>query len=455
MSNYVFSNVAEWAVGTKYETVPDQALKSAKHALLDHLGVALAGSEHVLAPKLRAYVDVAGSDQVCGLVGRHGRASVESAALFNATMGHVLDFDDSSDALGGHPTVPMLPSLLALSEVRRYSGRELLTAYCVGYEVLAHLANLVNFEHYDKGWHPTATLGVMGCAAACAKLLGLDAAGVSAALSIAASFASGLKVNFGTDMKSVQVGHAAQQGLVAARMAAAGITGRVNAFEGERGFGAVYNGPGLFRSHPIQEGPDRIWDLVEPGLVIKQYPCCGSTHPAIDAARVLREGVGDCRNIESVVVRLHPRRLAHTNRPVPVTALEAKFSVQYAVAAALVRGNVALHDFDEEQRLDPAVNALLSRVVAEPLPEERYGPEHFAGEVELTLTNGERHMKRVEKAKGRGSRFALSDDEIISKFHGCTQDILPEGVGQDVMTSVFDLDNLRDVRPIIGMVTDL
>lgn len=451
----VFGNIANWASSVGYDDIPAAALQGAKNAILDFLGVALAGSTESVPIMLRDYLTASGSDKTCGLIGPNGRAGVEAAAFFNAAAGHILDFDDCSDTLGGHPTVAILPGILALAEAHRVSGRDVLRSYCIAYEALAHIAKMVNFEHYDKGWHPTATLGAFGSAVACATLLGLTADGVSMALSIASAFSAGLKVHFGTDMKAVQVGHAARVGAAAAAMAAVGVTGKADAFEGRRGFGEVYNGAGKFRVLPMTGHDAMTWDLVDPGLVVKQYPCCGSTHPVVDAAREIRQSIEGPDDLERVVVRLHPRRLAHTNRPVPASALEAKFSVQFAAATALVHGNVILGHFSLEALSDDAVHAVLQRLTAEPLPESRYGPEHFAGEIEIWLRNGDHRAYRVEKAKGRGARLALSPQELTAKFLSCAAPVLGDDSARYVAQDVLALESCTEVGPLMNLVTDV
>lgn len=448
----VVGALARWAAGTDFDTLPRDAVWAAKRALIDYLGVALAGSDHPLAARLQSYLDAQHCTGSCGLIGRAGRASFESAVLFNAAIGHVLDFDDTCEGLGGHPSVVLLPGLLALAEVRPVTGRELILSYCVGYEVLAELGRRVNFEHYNRGWHPTATLGVVGSAVACAKLIGLSAERTAAALAVALSFSAGLKVNFGTDMKAVQVARGAQGGVIAAQMAAAGISGSPEAFEGRRGFGEVYNGPGQFRDEPVAPSFPLPWSLVDPGPVIKQYPCCGSTHSAVDAARGVSAALGTADGIERVVVRLHPNRLAHTNRPSPRTPLDAKFSVQFVTALALSRGNVVLSDFEEDSLRDPKVLSLADRVSAEPLPADRLGPEQFAAETEVWTRGGRHEFARVEKAKGRGAGLALTDAEVTGKFSNCADRVIGAASVKQLLADAFRLEDLQNVGQLMGQV---
>jgi 2-methylcitrate dehydratase PrpD len=450
-----FEQIAAWVDGITFDAIPGDATRNAERAVLDLLGVSIAGTTHELTTLLGRYLGASGltADASCGLIGRSERASAEGATLYNAAIGHVLDFDDSSDTLGGHPTVVMLPALLAISETRTVTGAELLTAYVAGVEVAAHIANQVNIAHYERGWHPTATLGIFGCAAASAKLLGLDATGISRALSIASASPSGLRAHFGTHMKSVQVGEAARSGLRSALLAAADIVGHPAAFEHEQGFGAVYNGEDGFRSAPFDASPTRRWDIIEPGLVVKQYPCCASAHPAVDAVLDLRDEVGDIDGIAEIRIRLHPRRLRHTDNPHPRTPLQGKFSVQYLVATALSTGAVTLHDFTAQAMGRRQVGQLLDRTKAEAFPPEEYGPDHYAGEVTLHLADGSTLRRRVEKARGRGTEFALSDREIIGKFRSCAAPVLGDAKVDAMLDAVNSLSTMSDVRELVTLTT--
>lgn len=450
-----FDQIATWVDGLTHDAIPADARRNAERAVLDLLGVSIAGTTHELASLLARYLEASGltSDPACGLIGRPERASAEGATLYNAAIGHVLDFDDSSDTLGGHPTVVTLPALLAISETRTVTGAELLTAYVAGVEVAAHIANQVNIAHYERGWHPTATLGIFGCAAASAKLLGLDAAGIARALSVASASPSGMRAHFGTPMKSVQVGEAARGGLRSALLAAAGIGGHSAAFEHEQGFGAVYNGEDGFRSEPFDVSSTRRWDIIEPGLVLKQYPCCASAHPAVDAALDLRDEVQDVNDIDEVRIRLHPRRLRHTDNPHPRTPLQGKFSVQYLVATALATGAVTLQDFTTDAMARRDVGRLLDRTTAEAFPPEEYGPDHYAGEVTLHLADGATLRRRVDKARGRGTKFALTEREIVGKFRACVEPVLGDAKVDAMLDAVNSLATMSDVRILVALTT--
>ncbi len=305
-----------------FEGLPAEAVAWAKVGVLDTVGVTLAGSGESCA---RIVSRVAAHSTGPGLLFGTGRSVAPlDAALINGTAAHALDFDDCSDSMGGHPSSPVLPALFALAGTRRVTGRAFLAAYIAGFETETQIARGVNFHHYEKGWHPTATLGTFGSAAASSHLLGLDARRTATALSLAASLASGIKANFGTMTKPLHVGHAARNGLMAALLAADGFTAGEDAFEHRQGFFPVFNGAGNFLVDAVLADWAAPLDILKPGIAIKQYPCCGSTHPAIDAMLALVE---EHALTPTVVDRVdswtHPRRLAQTNRPNPKSALDA------------------------------------------------------------------------------------------------------------------------------------
>jgi 2-methylcitrate dehydratase PrpD len=434
-----------------WNDVPDEAWRWARIGIIDTIGVTLAGAAEPCARIARTVA--APSNGAALVLGTRERMKPSDEALVNGTAAHALDFDDCSNTLGGHPSAPILPALLALAEDTHASGRQLVTAYVAGFEAQARIAHAVNFHHYDKGWHPTATLGVFGACAASAHLLALDPAHTATALSIAASFASGIKANFGTMTKPLHVGHASRNGLIAALLAREGFSAGDAAFEHRQGFFNVYNGVGNYDPEAALSHWAEPLDIVEPGIAIKQYPCCGSTHPAIDAMLML---VGDYGlkpdDVDSVVSWTHPRRLQHTNRPQPASALDAKFSVQYCVARALAHGRVVLSDFEGDAFRDPAIRALMERVVAEPDPLADQQPDHFGAEVVVQLRDGRRLSRRVARAAGRTSANPLPDARIEAKFLDCANHALTPEASRDVLGMLWRIDGLNDITTLTALL---
>jgi 2-methylcitrate dehydratase PrpD len=344
--------------------------------------------------------------------------------------------------------------LLPLAEMlgaqgQAVSGRDVVLAYVVGFETMCRIARGVHHHHYEKGWHPTATLGIFGSVAAAARLLGLDAERIAVALGIAASCAGGLKANFGTMTKPLHVGHAIRDGLLATLLAQGGFSANPGVFEHRQGFLEVFNGPGTYdEARMLDEwyDPPECAGAGNPGL--KPYPCCGSTHPSISQAIALaRQHDLTAGDIARVVVRPHARRLPHTNNPDPRSALAAKFSMQYCIARALADRCVKLADFEADAPFDPVIRALMRRIEVRPHPDmvDEYGTE-----VSVETTTGTRFVARLDNYPSRGpAGDPMSHAELWSKFADCAG----RSLRQEQVSAAFDM--LMDIAAVgdVGELT--
>src|SRR5215469_7328250 len=322
------SHLAEFVTKSRWEDCPAEAVEAARRAILDCLGVMLAGS---VEPAARLVTDVAraeGGSPLATVVGTRLRTGAVWAALANGTAAHALDFDDTNFAMMGHPSAPVLAAALAAGELALADGRALVHAFLLGFEVETTMAAVMNPPHYEKGFHATGTLGTMGAAAAASRLLGLDA-----------SQASGLKENFGTMTKPFHAGHAARSGVLAALLARDGFTASDQAIEGPQGYFAVL-GAGKREGRQL-ESLGAPWKILTSGVAVKPYPSCACTHSIIDGALELRRTHQITpEQIAEVTVGVHsavPRILIHSN---PRSGLEAKFSGEFSAAAALCEGRV-------------------------------------------------------------------------------------------------------------------
>jgi 2-methylcitrate dehydratase PrpD len=446
--------LAKRIVAPRYDDLPEAAVNSAKMAILDTVGVTLAGAREQ-APTIAGRVLGEGATKGSSLVfGSDHRTTCLDAALINGTAAHALDFDDCSNTLGGHPSAPIVPGLIALAEEVDASGRELLLAYVAGFETETRIARGVNFHHYEKGWHPTATLGIFGAAAACARLLGLPEERVATALSLSVSLASGVKANFGTMTKPLHVGQCSRNGLFAALLARDGFTANPDAFEHTQGFFNVFNGPGTFDADKILDHWADPLDIVMPGVAIKQYPCCGSTHSAIDAMiEIVRAHPIEPEHVSQVDCWIHARRLRHTNQPDPQSALEAKFSLQYCVARALMHGKVVLEHFEDAACRDPEARRITQRVHAAPYTEAQFdATNHFGAEVAVTLDGGQTYSAKLQSALGRTSANPIPPELLKAKFESCAGKVLtPEQVAQ-LHASIQQLEHIRSIRQLTAMM---
>jgi 2-methylcitrate dehydratase PrpD len=422
--------------------------------ILDTVGVTLAGSRDDATRIVNTLVGRGRSSGPAAVFGHGTRMSALDAALINGTAAHALDFDDCNNTLGGHPSAPILPALFALADDIGASGRDFIAAYVAGFEVETKLSLGVNFHQYTKGWHPTVTLGVFGATAACAKLLKLTDEQTAIAFGIAASLASGVKANLGTMTKPLHVGHCARNGVFAALLAHDGFTANPGAFEHKQGYLNVFNGPGNYDIDRILPRWAAPLDIVEPGIAVKQYPCCGSTHPAIDAMlELVHKHKLRAERIATVESLTHARRLEHTNRPDPKTSVDAKFSVQYVLARAVTDGKIVIEHFEGDAFRDPAARRLMSRMRVAPYTTEHFPADnHFAAQVTVTTTDGQTLMARVDQPHGRTSRNPLSPEALKIKFDNCARRVLPEASVETLHVSIRDIEKARDVRAITGII---
>lgn len=431
-----------------------QAEALARTAIIDTLGVTLAGSAEPCTTNLLRTPGVAEAPGPCTLFGTSRKTSALDAAFVNGTASHALDYDDFSQPMGGHQSVPLVAPLMAVAEERRLSGAQLIQSYVVGIETEIRLARAVNFHHYDKGWHPTATLGVFGAAAAVGHMIGLDEARLAVALAIAASLASGVKANFGTMVKPLHVGQCGRNGLLAALLAEAGYDANPAALEHEQGFLNAFNGPGTFDAERMFEGWADPLEVTSPTMGLKQFPCCGSTHPAVSMMLALRQEEGvTAEMVERIEIMPHRRRLPHTDNPDPRTPLAAKFSVQYAVARALLDGAVRLKHFEGEAHLDPAVREIMGRTTTRPHPDMADDAvEQFGAEIRVTLRDGRALARRVDGLVGRGGDNPMSSEELWEKFYDCGRRALPKGDILPLFERLESLDKAADIRDVARML---
>jgi 2-methylcitrate dehydratase PrpD len=348
--------LAEYIVAAR----PDMdaaAMAAARLALVDFLACAFAGSRDRTVATLRAALgDTPG---LLPVIGSPRPAVPQLAALLNGYAGHVLDYDDVHASVRGHPTTVIVPALLAaLDPGAPPSAEAFLAAYLVGLETMAHLGRAVGPAHYERGFHATATLGPVGAAAAIAHLRGLPAATVAVALGLGATQAAGLRLQFGFDAKPLHAGLAARSGLLAAQLAEAGLSGAPESLDGANGFFAAY-GFGEARPKRVLDGWGAPWQILCPGLTLKAFPCCTAAHPvAVAGLTFHREGV---RDLTRATITFPPGGDAALVVRSPRTGIEARFSPEYILAAALVDGVVSLDHFDERP-VRPDLMAIAERV---------------------------------------------------------------------------------------------
>ena len=426
--------LADWAAHCSPSEVPRAAKTEAVRSLVNWTAVTIGGSQQpAVNIALATLAPFACSPAIC-LLGRAERLDVLRGALVTGISAHVLDFDDTDLQTIIHPTGSIASALFSLCQQHSISGADLLHAFIVGVEVECRLGRAIYPSHYQMGWHITGTCGAFGSAAACGRLLGLDTARMQMALGIVATEAAGLKVEFGTMCKSLNMGRAAENGLLAALLAANGYTGAADAIEGKDGYvqaASLHHDYGA-----ITHGLGKDYEIMH--NTYKPYACGVVLHPVIDAILQLRRQYNlDPGQVRSIAVEANPLVLQLTGKRNPQTGLEGKFSVYHSAAVALVRGDAGPADYTTAAVNDPEVVDLRKRVSVQVNPAIRKDE----AVVTITTATGRELKKHVEHALGSAGN-ALSDADLNHKYKELVQGILPPDQSEKVLALAWNIENL-------------
>jgi 2-methylcitrate dehydratase PrpD len=427
------------AAAVAYEALPGPIRELARQCVLDYFGVALAGAGDELVGILADEMAAAGGVAEASLVGRAARLPVLSAALVNGAASHALDYDDVNLAMPGHPSVAILPALVALAEARGASGRALIAAFVAGYETACRIGMALAPGHYGRGFHATGTVGAFGAAAACAHLLGLDAEATARALGIAGTQAAGLKSQFGTMCKPFHAGKAAQNGLLAARLAARGFSSRADLVECEQGFAST---------HSRDFAPERA--LAEPpggfylrANLFKYHAACYMTHGPIECARqIAAQAAPD--DIAAITLSVNRGSARICNIASPADGLEAKFSLRQTVAMALAGIDTARLDaYSAATATDPALVALRERVALD----FRDDCAEAAAELAVTLRDG-RTLRASHDAGIPSADIAEQGARLAGKFDALAIPVIGAARARELQAAIAGLDDLADTAAL-------
>lgn len=439
-------SLAKFVSGLEFSAIPEAAWPVVRAGFTDCIAAMAAGRNEPVVGILRTMLGAC-DDGEATLCLDAGHAPAPEAAWINGTAAHALDYDDV--ALRGHPSTVLVPALLAEAEALGSTGQEMATAYVAGYEVWADLVDREHGKHHDKGWHPTGIFGPLAAAAACARLRRLDAPSTSAALGIAASRAGGLMANFGTMTKPFHAGCAAHTGVVAARLAALGMSSAADALEHPQGFLNAVSPAGEFDLSETTAGS--TWQIVQQGLSIKKYPICFAAHRTVDAMLdLLRERDIRAGQVDCITVSLSVLAAKLLRNDLPQTGLQAKFSIQFAVAAALISGNVGLSELTDKFVLSSAVQDLMKRV--EVNTNENYDAEapvqSVWDQVHVLLLSGERiSSAQVKRPRGHPSN-PLRPGELRCKFADCLMAGSVAVDGERLFELLNHVEQISSVREI-------
>lgn len=446
--------LSEFSSKMRIADISADAIAATKRHILDCAGVGLAAT---VEPAGRIVLDVTreqGGTPLARVLGSNLRTSAVSAAWANGSLSHLLDYDDTGFS---HPTACILPGALAMAEEAGASGADVVTAVCVGLEVFERLS-LSGRQHEPelrrRGFHPTSLYGCSAAAAAAGSMVKLNPGQMAVAIGLAAANAGGLTQHFGTWGKGIHAGNAARAGVTSVLLAKKDYFADPDGIDGDYGFFSAFHGPGNYNLDNVADGLGTHWSIVDPGLTVKRYPCCGGNLRALDAARgLLEENSIKFDDVARLEVDVHPDLLNTVRFHLPTQGFRGKFSLDYVLAAMLLDGRVDLDSFSDDYCNAPQMRASLAKVQINTHPE--WGDDVTSrrrAPVTITMRNGRKFSKQVDQVRGSPGN-PMTRDELLEKYRGCATRVLkPEQLERSI-TALENLENLTKATELIDTLT--
>ncbi len=442
-------DVADFIQNYTFENIPQEAIPLIKNAFIDTIGVALAGKDEECSKIL---LEVVKDEQAKGdssIWGYSQKTSASLAALVNGTMSHALDFDDvNSKATQAHPSAALVPAIIAAAQEVDASGKDMILAYFVGFEVMAYIGKAITYNHYKIGWHGTATMGVLGCTAAASKLYKLSEEQIEDALGIAVSHMSGSRQNFGTMTKPFHAGNAARSGIFSSKLAQKGFTADRAILEAPLGLFALYLKEGEIK---VKDSIGESFEITNTKLSIKQYPCCYGSHRAIDGTKILLQKFKfKPEQIEEIRVIAPKNGFTPLIHKLPQTGLAGKFSVEFPIAVMIYEGKVNVASFNTEEVLRPEIQEMMKKVVREEdesieIKQSAIEEGHIT--VRIRLLDGTEFEEQIKMPKG-AAEWPLSSDELKEKFLDCVSNSLSDKKAKELLNRLNYLESVESVKEI-------
>ena len=446
--------LSEFASKTRIADISAEALAATKRHILDCAGVGIAATAE---PAGRIIVDITreqGGTPQSRVFGSNLRTSAVSAAWANGALAHLLDFDDTGFS---HPTACILPGALAMAEEAGATGADLVSAVCVGLEVFERLS-LSGRQHEPelrrRGFHPTSLYGCSAAAAAAGSIVRLNPGQMAVAIGLAAANAGGLTQHFGTWGKGIHAGNAARAGVTAVLLAKKDYFADPDGIDGDYGFFSAFHGPGNYNLDQVADGLGTHWSIVDPGLTIKRYPCCGGNLRALDAARGLLEEHGiKFDDVARLEVDVHPDLLCTVRFHKPTQGFRGKFSLDYVLAAMLLDGRVDLDSFSDAYCNAPRMRASLDKVQINAHAEwPNDAASRRKAPVTILMKDGRKLIKQVDAVRGSPGN-PMTRDELLGKYRECASRVLKGERLERSIAALENLDKLATAKELIDTLT--
>lgn len=446
--------LSEFASATRFSDITAEAIAATKRHILDCIGVGIAAT---VEPAGRIVLDVTrdqGGSPQARVLGSNLRTNAVGAAWANGSLSHLLDYDDTGFS---HPTACILPAALAVMEEAGASGADLVAAVCIGLEVFERMS-LSGRQHEPelrrRGFHPTSLYGCSAAAAAAGAIVKLNPKQMAVALGLSAANAGGLTQHFGTWGKGIHAGNAARAGVSSVLLAKRDYFADPDGLDGDYGFYSAFHGPGNFNLDKVGEKLGSHWSIVDPGLTVKRYPCCGGNLRALDAARAIIEEekikFDDAAKLE---VDVHPDLLCTVRFHKPTEGFRGKFSIDYVLAAMLLDGRVDLDSFSDEYCRQPRMRESLDKVQVNQHPE--WGDDATSrrrSPVTITMKDGRKFTKQVDKVRGSPGN-PMTRDELLEKYRGCASRVFQGERLEKSIAALESLEKLASAKELMDAVT--
>jgi 2-methylcitrate dehydratase PrpD len=440
----------------KFSDLSSEAILRTKNAIIDCIGCMLAGTLTEPGRIASNWAIAEGGGSLSTAIGLGYKTSPSIAAFVNGTTGHALDYDDVSPPMIGHPSVSLVPAIFAASELNLAHGTKILVAYVIGLEIQARIGRLMNPHHYAFGWHATSTLGAVASAASVARIMNLDDIKFRNALGISASGAGGLRKNFGSMTKALHAGQAAQRGISAAMLASSGFDADLNILDGQHGFLDTFRGSSenILDSESIRFDLLQPLEIIESGIGIKQYACCGCSHTAIDVLFDLMSAHGfshdQIERIDCYVNRLVPGILIHTHAS---TGFQGKFSMAYSVAIAALDGKAGPKQFDDKRAANFDIQSMQKKVFMSIDSNIPVTHGVFPTRVDIKLKDGSNYIGTSNKARGMHPDLPLSQQQVDDKFRLCAADVIDLDKTENALNHLRNLENISNIKELMNLIS--
>jgi 2-methylcitrate dehydratase PrpD len=448
------THVAAFVARTRHGAIPAETARIVKKHVLDTLACGLAGVPAEGSEILRRYIEKLGCGGKSTIFGTAQQAAPRFAALANATAMHADDFDDTYHPTRFHPTAPVLSGVCAVGEETGASGADVLAAIAVGTEVSLKLSHTIDKQHYLRGFHMTSTCGVFGATAGVCNVLRLTADATTRAIGIAGSNSAGVRENFGTMVKPLHSGRAAENAVFAAALAEMDFTSSPTILEGDRGY--FMTGAGGYNADELLGKLGNPWNYVANGVAIKPYPCGNLQQPAMDKLREIVEQ-HDIKpaQVERLAVKSHRLMPLNLTYHRPVTGLEGKFSMEFSLASILVLRRAGLAEYRDAVVNRPDVQEAIRKIDYTTFSDEEAEAKGYTlltTFLDVKLKDGRTLSARVDVAKGSATH-PMSEDEVARKFRECSEFAgRPADKTEKIIDLVLHLENVKDIRDLTRLL---